>query len=208
MIGPVVGRRRAKHRAEGLDDATAIEMSWDDPAQFGVLFDRYGPLIYRYIARRIGRPGADDLVAETFVAAFGSRHRYDLARIDARPWLYGIATNIIGRHRRDELRRLRISQTVDAIPIVSEHADRVALDTTAQSLRGGLAIALAGLTEGDRDVIVLIAWEELTYKEVARALAIPVGTVRSRFHRARGQLRLVLDQLNTLTTIKEVFTND
>jgi RNA polymerase sigma factor (sigma-70 family) len=208
MTGPVVGRLRAKQRAEAVNDATVIEKSWGDPAQFGVLFDKYAPLIYRYIARRIGRPGTDDLVAETFIAAFGGRHRYDLARSDARPWLYGIATNIIGRHGRDELRQLRISQAIDGKAIVPGHADRVALDTTAQSLRGDLTIALAGLAVGDRDVLVLIAWEDLTYEEVAYALGIPVGTVRSRLHRARMQLRPVLHQLGTTATIKEVLTND
>jgi RNA polymerase sigma factor (sigma-70 family) len=208
MTGPAVGRLRAKHRAETVNDATVIEKSWSDPAQFGVLFDKYAPLIYRYIVRRVGRPGTDDLVAETFVAAFDGRHRYDPARSDARPWLYGIATNIIGRHRRDELRQLRISQAIDARAIVPGHADRVALDTTAQSLRGDLTIALAGLAEGDRDVLVLVAWEDLTYEEVSYALAIPVGTVRSRLHRARRQLRLVFDQPITTTTVKEVLTND
>jgi RNA polymerase sigma-70 factor (ECF subfamily) len=183
-------------------------MSWDNPAEFGALFDRYAPLIYRYIARRIGQSGTDDLVAETFVAAFANRQRYDLARLDARPWLYGIATHIIGRHRREELRRLRISQAVHAVAIVPDRADGVSLDATAQSLRGELGIALAGLADGDRDVLVLIAWEDLTYEEVSSALAIPVGTVRSRLHRARAQLRVVLDQMDSMITIKEVLTND
>jgi len=208
MTGPVVPRLRAKHPAESVNDASIIEKSWVDPTQFGVLFDKYAPLIYRYIARRIGRPGTEDLVAETFIAAFGGRHRYDLARSDARPWLYGIATNIIGRHGRDELRQMRISQAIDGKAIVPGHADRVSLDTTAQSLRGDLMIALAGLAVGDRDVLVLIAWEDLTYEEVADALAIPVGTVRSRLHRARMQLRPVLQQRSATTTIREVLTND
>ena len=84
----------------------------------------------------------------------------------------------------------------------------MALDVTAQSLRGDLATALAGLAAGDRDVLILVAWEALTYEEVASALAIPVGTVRSRLHRVRLQLRPVLDQPSTTTTIKEVLTND
>jgi RNA polymerase sigma-70 factor (ECF subfamily) len=71
------------------DDAAAIEMSWAEPPQFAVLFERHAPHIYRYIARRVGHSAVDDLVAEVFVAAFASRHRYDLACRDARPWLYG-----------------------------------------------------------------------------------------------------------------------
>lgn len=183
-------------------------MSWRDPARFGVLFDKHAPLIYRYVARRIGRQGSDDLVAETFVTAFGARNRYDLARRDARPWLYGIATNVISRHYRDEQKRFRIDQARGLASAAAPDIDRVARDVTAQSLRGDLAGALAALAEGDRDVLVLVAWEGLTYEEVASALAIPVGTVRSRLHRARAQLRVALGDPGTAITIKEVLTND
>jgi len=193
---------------DSADDAAAIEMSWAEPPQFAVLFDRHAPHIYRYIARRVGHSAVDDLVAEVFVAAFASRHRYDLAYRDARPWLYGIATNIIGSHRRDELRQFRIIQAVGPQAPSPGHADQVASDVAARSISGHLATALAGLADGDRDVLVLIAWEELTYEEVARALRIPVGTVRSRLYRARSQLRLVLDESSAAPTIEEVMTHE
>jgi Sigma-70 region 2 len=77
------------------NDATVIERSWRDPEQFATLFDRYAPLIHRYINRRVGRQAADDLVAETFLAAFRKRRGYDLSYADARPWLYGMATNLL-----------------------------------------------------------------------------------------------------------------
>jgi DNA-directed RNA polymerase specialized sigma24 family protein len=83
-------------------DAGVIERSWHEPEQFAMLFDRHARLIHRYVARRVGGEAADDLVAETFLAAFGKRRRYDTSYSDARPWLYGIATNLIGQHRRDE----------------------------------------------------------------------------------------------------------
>jgi len=208
MTGSVVRRLHAVHVGETIDDATVIEKSWNDPKYFGVLFDTHAPLIYRYIARRVGQQGSDDLVAETFVAAFGGRRRYDLTRRDARPWLYGIATNVISRHRRDELKQFRIHQGLGTQSIPADYADRVVLDLTARSLRGDLVTALADLAEGDRDVLILIAWEELTYEEVASALAIPIGTVRSRLHRVRSQLRPLLDHSSTTTTIKEVLTDD
>jgi RNA polymerase sigma factor (sigma-70 family) len=208
MTESVVRRPRGLYPSEMIDDATVIERSWAEPAYFGVLFDAHAPLIYRYIARRVGREGSDDLVAETFVAAFGGRFRYDLSRSDARPWLYGVATNVISRHRRDELKQLRIRRAGTTPFNSADFADRVAFDVTARSLRAELVSAVADLAEGDRDVLVLIAWEELTYEEVALALSIPIGTVRSRLHRARSQLRPVLDQLSATTTIKEVLTND
>src|SRR5690348_11576564 len=63
--------------------------------------------MHRYLARRVGGEAADDLAAEVFLAAFSQRHRYDAARECARPWLYGIATNLVGAHRRQEARYLR-----------------------------------------------------------------------------------------------------
>jgi DNA-directed RNA polymerase specialized sigma24 family protein len=89
------------------DDATVIQLSRHEPEQFTVLFRRHAPAIQRYVVRRLGANAADDIVAETFLLAFGQRTSYDLARADARPWLYGIATNLIGRHRRAEIRLYR-----------------------------------------------------------------------------------------------------
>jgi DNA-directed RNA polymerase specialized sigma24 family protein len=116
------------------DDAFFIERSWDEPEQFAVLFDRHAPRIHRYVARRIGREMADDVVAETFLAAFAKRRRYFMTHRDAAPWLYGIATNLVGQHRRDEARQFRIRQTAMAELDVPGHADRVAADVTAGML--------------------------------------------------------------------------
>ena len=202
-------RRRRGPAAADDDDAAVIESSWREPERFAVLFDRHAPHIYRYLARRAGRQVADDLVAETFLAAFAKRDRYDLGYADARPWLYGIATNLVGQHRRDQARQDRITQAAAAAePEVPGHADRVAADVTAQAMRTLLEGALAVLSAGDRDVLLLIAWEQLTYQEVSRALAIPVGTVQSRLHRARTKVRQVLAGTDAGATYKELTTNE
>jgi RNA polymerase sigma factor (sigma-70 family) len=174
-----------------------------------VLFDRHAPHIYRYLARRAGSQVADDLVAETFLAAFAKRDRYDLGHPDARPWLYGIATNLVGQHRRDEARQYRISQAAaTAEPQVPGHADRVAADVTAQAMRTLLDAALAALPAGDRDVLLLIAYEQLSYQEVSRALDIPVGTVQSRLHRARTKVRQALAGTDAAATYEELTANE
>lgn len=190
------------------DDASIIELSWHEPERFALLFDRHAARIHRYAARRVGREVADDLVAETFLAAFAKRRGYVTAYRDAVPWLYGIATNLVGQHRREEVRQFRIRQA--AWPDLAEpgHADRVTADVTARSVRRELAAALAELADGDRDVLVLIAWEQLTYTEIARALAIPVGTVRSRLNRARARLRVTLAAAGSAETFEEILTND
>jgi RNA polymerase sigma factor (sigma-70 family) len=197
-----------RRRGSAADDAAVIESSWLEPERFAVLFDRHAPHIHRYLARRAGRQVADDLVAETFLTAFAKRDRYDLGYSDARPWLYGIATNLVGQHRRDEVRQYRIMQGAVAEPEVPDHADRVAAGVTAQATRALLDAALAELSAGDRDVLLLIAWEQLTYQEVSRALAIPAGTVRSRLHRARTKVRQVLTGTAAATTYEELTTNE
>jgi RNA polymerase sigma factor (sigma-70 family) len=189
-------------------DAEVIERSWAEPEQFAALFDRHAPLIHRYAARRIGAEAADDLVAETFLAAFGKRRRYDTSYPDARPWLYGIATNLVGQHRREELRQYRIRRAVLPDLDAPGHAERVAASVTAHGMRSQLAAALAGLPDGERDVLILIAWEQLSYDESARALGIPLGTVRSRLNRARARLRDALAAAGYSETIKEILHNE
>lgn len=176
------------------DDAQIIEGSLRRPERFAAIFDRHAAHIQRYLARRLGAQVADDLVAETFLVAFGRRERYDLDRPDARPWLYGIATNIARQHQRAEIREYRLRGSVGAEPDPAGHADQVAAQVTAQAMHRLLATALADLGGGDREVLLLIAWEGLSYEETARALDIPVGTVRSRLSRARRQLRATLTQ--------------
>nr|WP_202434095.1 MULTISPECIES: RNA polymerase sigma factor [unclassified Streptomyces] len=167
-----------------------------DPDVFAELFHRYADDIHRYVARRLGAEAADDLMAETFVVAFQQRRRYDLDRPEARPWLYGIATNLVGGHRRAEARRLRAmsraaapdGRGAEGEPL----ADRVAARVSAEGTRGALAGALAALPARYRDVLLVVAWGDLDYAEAAEALGVPVGTVRSRLHRARKRVRAAL----------------
>jgi RNA polymerase sigma-70 factor (ECF subfamily) len=205
---------RMRVSAAGLpvraDDAAIIEASCAEPDAFAGLFDRHAPLILRYISRRVGPSSADDLVAETFLAAFRRRQQYDTAHRDARPWLYGIATHLISQHRREESRQLRIRLAAGSVPEPADpgHGDRVAASVTANAVRGVLTAALAGLPAAERDVLVLIAWEQLSYDEVARALDVPVGTVRSRLSRARGRVREALASTGLSATFKEILSNE
>jgi RNA polymerase sigma factor (sigma-70 family) len=173
-------------------DNAIVERALADPEAFTALFDRYADDVHRYVVRRLGSDAAEDVTAETFTVAFARRARFDLSRPDARPWLLGIATNLIRGHRRTELRRWRAMAR--AVPAATEEAegDRVAARVTAQAARRELAAALARLSPSQRDVLLLHAWAELDYDGIAVALGVPVGTVRSRLHRARAVLRDVL----------------
>jgi RNA polymerase sigma-70 factor (ECF subfamily) len=174
------------------DDATVIGLSRDEPEQFTVLFRRHAPHIQRYVARRLGPDAADDIVAETFLLAFRQRDRYDPGRADARPWLYGIATHLIGRHRRAEIRLYRALARTGADPVTAPFTDRVDDRVSASRASRQLATALARLPAELRDTLLLAAWSNLSYEEIAAALGVPVGTVRSRLSRARGKLRQAL----------------
>src|SRR2546430_5474016 len=177
-------------------DATVIEASWDDADRFAALYDRYAAQLYRYAFQRVGASAAEDAVADTFLTAFQRRRSYDLARPDARPWLFGILTRKLARQHRTEKARFRALSRSAPDPTVDGPADRVAARVAADAARAPLAAALAGLSAGDRDVLLLVAWGGLSYDEVAAALKIPLGTVRSRLNRARRKVRAALGGVN------------
>jgi RNA polymerase sigma factor (sigma-70 family) len=173
----------------GDDDAAVIARSLHDPEAFTEIFRRHAGHIHRYLGSRVGPQEADDLLAEAFLTAFRKRDRYDRDRPDARPWLYGIAANLAAMHARDEERAYRLQRAAVGRPDDHSHADRVAADVTARAARSVLAAALATLAPGDRDVLLLIAQEELTYEQVAVALQRPAAStcVRRSGRRCSGR---------------------
>jgi RNA polymerase sigma factor (sigma-70 family) len=180
------------------DDVALIRQSRVEPEHFALLFDKYHPEIYRFVGNRLGVAFADDLAAETFLVAFEKRARFDSegAGAHVRAWLYGIATNLIRRHHRDEERRYRALARAAQDQLPDSHDDQVAAKVSAQSMRGVLAAALASLSPPDRDVILLVALGELDHREVAAALGIPYGTVGSRLNRVRRKVSKQLGGLN------------
>lgn len=169
-------------------DAELIRLSLGDPERFAALFDRHAAGIRRYALGRLGTDIADDITAETFLAAFRKRGSYDLARDDARPWLYGIATLAISEHRRAELRRYH-RLAAAPVPEQPEPFEDAADDrVSAEQMLPAVARALASLTAAERDLL-LVAWTDLSYDGIARSLAIAPGTVASRLHRIRAKVR-------------------
>jgi RNA polymerase sigma factor (sigma-70 family) len=170
-----------------IHDGERIASSLSEPDAFGVIFERHFDAIHRYVARRLGTALADDLAAAVFAEAFAGRARFLRDRDDARPWLYGIATNLISRYHRRERAAWRAYARHGVDPLGVDAEPR--LDEVA------VARALGRIAKADRDAVLLMVWADLTYEEIAGALAIPVGTVRSRIHRARGRLRIELENL-------------
>jgi RNA polymerase sigma factor (sigma-70 family) len=178
---------------QGRDaDADLLEQAKKEPERFTAVFDRHYRQIYAYAARRLGPDLAEDVASETFLIAFDRRHGYDGARAHVRSWLYGIASNLIARHARAEMRRYKALAKAVGAPEAGDHADAVVGRLDAMAVRGRLADALRRLPEPVRTVLLLVAWAGLNQQEVAAALDIPAGTARSRLHRARQEMRQAL----------------
>ena len=186
----------------GDDDASVIRASRPDPELFAEIFDRHAPAVHGYLVRRVGVVLAEDLTSETFLVAFRQRDRYrqaqrqdqDQTRASARPWLLGIATNLLRRERRSEVRQYRAFARTGVDPATTGcgEADLVVARVTATAMTRQLAAALGKLSTAERDVLLLVAWGELSYADVATALGIPTGTVRSRLHAARRRMRAAI----------------
>jgi RNA polymerase sigma-70 factor (ECF subfamily) len=178
-------------------DGRILGASLGDPARFSVVFDRHFADVHRFLTRRVGRDVADDLAAAVFVEAFVGRGSFDVEVASARPWLFGIATNLLRRHHRTEVRRLRAYARHGVDPV----ADDVTLLDHVDAVTDGprIARALATLHKRDRDALLLYAWADLTYDEIAGALGVPVGTIRSRISRARHIMR---SRLGDLTSVR------
>lgn len=176
-------------------DAEVVVASLDRPAEFAAIFDRHHEAIHRFLWSRVG-DAADDVAAEVFRVAFERREAYDPAYSSAKPWLFGIAANLARQHhrrtarRRDVRERLVAADRPEPHPAPEERLTRLAATEP-------VAEAILALPERDREPLLLFAWADLTYDEIAEALGVPIGTVRSRIHRARGQVRARLDREST-----------
>jgi RNA polymerase sigma-70 factor (ECF subfamily) len=174
-------------------DAQVIAASRADPLVFATVFDRHYDAVHRYLARRVGQDLADDLAAETFTEAFDARLRFDTTHPSARPWLLGIATNLLRHHHRSEARRLRAYARLDR-PAADDARGEVERRLDAERAGPAIAAAVGRLSADERNVLLLFAWADLRYDEIAVALRIPIGTVRSRLNRARGRLRELIGE--------------
>ena len=172
-------------------DAEVIGRSLDEPEAFGLVYDRHAATVLRFLGRRVGAEAAEGLLGELFRIAFERRKTFDAARANALPWLYGIGSNLLLKHRRGEARRLRASARMAADEATDRRASAGALD--ARLLFPRVADAIEALPDGEREALLLFAWEDLSYQSVAEALELPIGTVRSRLNRARARLRELIE---------------
>jgi len=179
---------------DGSSDSATIAGSLARPESFAGIFDRHYVAVHRYLARRAPRAQADDLASMTFVVAFERRDSFRPHSTSARPWLLGIATNLLHERVRAERREQGTLMLLSAERAAAESPHGADGDAGDGPDTDQLARALATLDSAQRDVLLLHAWEELSYEEIAEALDVPIGTVRSRLARARAHLRARLEQ--------------
>jgi RNA polymerase sigma factor (sigma-70 family) len=166
------------------------------PEDFEYAFREHFAPVYRFIARRVGSALAEDLAAEVFATAYRRRAVYQPERGSLRSWLYGIATNVVRGHWRDEQQLLDLDARVAGLTDAGRFADAADERVVAATLAPRIAGALAALNREQRDVLLLHAWAGLSHEEIAAALGIATGTARSRLSRARAALRAQLGEFD------------
>jgi RNA polymerase sigma factor (sigma-70 family) len=183
-------------------DVDCVARSLSEPNAFELIFDRHYGSVHRYLHRRAGRDLADELAAETFALAF-ERRASCRATSTVLPWLYGIATNLLRHRRRAEIRQLR-AYARSGVDRWAAYEDEAAGRVDGSPYDGRLARALAAMRPRERDALLLYALADLSYEEIACALEVPVGTVRTWLHRAR---RTAQRELTTETDVLPLATS-
>jgi len=183
-------------------DAELIAESLSDAARFAEIFDRHAHAVFRFLGRRIGPDDAGDLLGDVFLAAFETRRRYDGRYVSALPWLYGVASNLLGKYFRRRASELGMLERMAGRQELNDPADAVIASVDAHMQLRSMAKLLEELPARERDVLLLHAWEDLTYDEIASALGIPVGTVRSRLNRVRQRLCAAMDEIDRVRSVR------
>src|ERR1700733_4965502 len=179
---------------EGENDATLIQAAQKDSTSFGTLFDRHFGTVYGGATRERGGNWPEDIAGETFRRAFEARRSYDLHQPNALPWLFRIALNLVRdaiRARAAEDRAYARLRALGRTGTLSEE-DQVPRSAEARTELARLARLLDAEPQEDVDALFLHVWDGLSYVEVATALGVPVGTVRSRLSRLRQRLETTL----------------
>ena len=171
-------------------DGQLLAMAAGEPEAFGELFKRHSRSVYAYCARRTGNLDlAEDLTSVVFMEAFRRRRKLRLSNTSALPWLIGMANNVV-RNADRSLRRYR--SALARIPVsangASSEEDAFSRLEAQEALTRSLK-AISALTQGEKEVVLLVLWSELSYSDAATALDIPVGTVRSRLASARAKFK-------------------
>lgn len=189
---------------ERLDEAALLtRASTGDEAAFGELYTRYQRQIYLYAARMCGVAAGDDVVQETFLAVLRQGGRFDPSKGTVGAYLYGIARHhVIKRLDREGV---TLSEAVELVASDAVAPQEAPLETMARErMVGVVRQAVQSLPPAYREVVALCDLQEMDYATVAQVIQCPIGTVRSRLHRARGLLLRKLSSVPSMTAVSRV----
>jgi RNA polymerase sigma factor (sigma-70 family) len=179
---------------DSSDEACLRALARDSSQAFTVLFERYGDAVYNCAFRRTASWSAAEDIAETaFFELWRQRHRVVACGGSVRPWLLGVAANQSRRWWREHSRRNRAVERLagrEGAP-GDDLAELVAARVDDERRMAGLLAAVQQLPAPQQDVLTLWVWEGLGYDEIAVALDVRVGTVKSRLSRARERLQSI-----------------
>ncbi|MDI5970841.1 RNA polymerase sigma factor [Streptomyces sp. SL13] len=177
-----------KHTEEG--DGLRRRVRAGERAAFAELYEAYARVVYNHARRLTGDwSTAEEVMSETFLAAWRTRERVEPDGGSLKPWLLGIATHKAHNANRGRRRRLAFLSRHPGPPVVADFAQETAGRLDDARRLAAVQAALGRLRRQEREVLVLCVWSGLDYQQAAEALGVPVGTVRSRLSRARARLR-------------------
>jgi RNA polymerase sigma factor (sigma-70 family) len=178
----------ARSETERTSDPDLMrQLAGGEIGALGELYDRYREPVRRFVARATSNAeDVDDLVHATFLAAARSASRYD-GRLSCRPWLVGIAVQLLRRRRRSLGTLFAVLSSLRGVRA------RASDPRPALQARADVEHALGRLTEVKRIALLLAEVEGLSCAEIAEALGVPIGTVWTRLHAARRELRQALE---------------
>ncbi|MFK0228793.1 sigma-70 family RNA polymerase sigma factor [Streptomyces sp. NPDC090303] len=166
-----------------------------DPAALGEAYDEHARVLYHYAYRVCGdRAAAEDVVSSAFLEAWRCRGKVHADGGSLRPWLLGIATNIMRGAAREARRRDAALARIPERGVMPDFADDVLARVTDGEQIRAARVALGRLRRREREVFTLVVWAGLDYASAGEALGVPVGTVRSRLSRARERLRKLAEE--------------
>jgi RNA polymerase sigma-70 factor (ECF subfamily) len=177
-----------------------------DAEAFGTLFERHARAVYRLCFWRTGDVTlAEDLSAAVFLETW--RHKAKVAVVDGsiRPWLFGVASNLVRNHWRAARRRDAALRRLPRLPVEPDVADEVVGRIDAEVTMRAVLAVVRQLPERDQEVLALCGWAGCSYEEAAQSLGVPVGTVRSRLARARARLGRLLAEPDMSESSKASF---
>jgi len=185
--------------SEDAPDATLwLEAVAGTESSFATLFDRYRARVFRKAYGRVRSVSdAEDIVAVVFLEAWRNRDRMRLVEGSILPWLLTVTTNVTLNNQRTSRRYRRLLARLPQVEDAQDHADDVAHRLDSRERAASVTRALRALPAAERTIVDLCIIDELPLVTAAAALGLPVGTVKSRLHRARQRLRIDLSEPHT-----------